>query len=207
MKTRLDAIKLLNEFVQSDSLKKHCLAVGVAMEAYAKKFGEDEEKWWSCGVLHDFDYEKFPDIMKHGLEGSKILREQGFDEEIVNAILRHNHNLGFARETLMDKTLFAVDELCGLIVALARVRPGHFEGMSASSVKKAMKKKDFAAAINREEIKQGIAELNVIKNSNGIFKPQTGNGVEKVEPSLSNEDEHFELVIGALSKVKVELGF
>jgi putative nucleotidyltransferase with HDIG domain len=183
MKTRLEAIKLVNEFIQSDSLKKHCLAVGVAMEAYAKKFGQDEEKWWICGVLHDFDYEKFPDIMKHGLEGAKILKERGYDEDIANAILRHNSNLGFARETLMDKTLFAVDELCGLVVALARVRPGRFEGMSASSVKKVMKKKEFAAAINREEIRQGILELGVV------------------------EDEHFELVIKALAGVRVELGF
>jgi putative nucleotidyltransferase with HDIG domain len=183
MKTRLDAIKLVNEFVKSESLKGHCLAVAVAMEAYAEKFGQDLDKWWICGVVHDFDYEKFPDLMTHGLEGSKILKERGYDEEIVNAVLRHNSNLGFARETQMDKTLFAVDELCGLIVALARVRPGRFEGMSASSVKKVMKKKEFAAAINREEIKQGIIELGV------------------------NEDEHFELVIKALSKVRVELGF
>ena len=184
MKTRLDALALLHEYVKSESLRKHCLSVAYAMEAYAEKYGEDTDKWWITGLLHDFDWEIHPSAEQHPVDGSKILREKGYDEEIIIAILGHGNHTGVKREIKMAKVLFAVDELSGLIMALAKVRPGKFEGMDASSVRKAMKKKDFAAAINRDDIKQGIAELGV------------------------QEDEHFILVIiRALEKNKEKLGF
>lgn len=185
-KVREFSLELLHEWVSSDSLRKHCYAVAAAMEEYAMKNKlprEEIDKWWICGLLHDFDYEKFPSMEKHPFEGVKILREKNYDEKIVNAIIGHGNHTGVKRESDMAKTLFAVDELCGLIMALAKVRPGNFDGMNANSVKKAMKKKDFAAAINREDIKQGIQELGV------------------------NEDEHFEIVIRALKICKKDLGF
>ena len=182
MKTREDAKKLLYEWISSESLRRHCLGVAACMEAYAKKFDENSDKWWITGLLHDFDWEKFPDIDKHPIEGCKKLREEGYDEDIIEAILGHNPKTGIPRRSLMAKTLFAVDELSGLVFALAKVRPGNFEGMSAKSVKKAMKKKDFAAAINRGDINLGIEEMNV------------------------DRDEHFMLVVKALNSIKVELG-
>ena len=194
MKTREEALELLNEWVRSDSLRKHCLGVAACMEGYAKKKVEEEklsavesaaviDRWWICGLLHDFDWEKYPNIDEHPMKGCDFLKSGGWDEEIVEAILGHNSRSGVARETKMAKTLFAVDELSGLVCALAKVRPGNFEGMSAKSVRKAMKKKMFAAAINRDEIRHGIGEL--------------GEG----------ENEHFELVVGALRGVKKDLGF
>lgn len=183
MKTREEAISLMHENVKAESLRKHCYSVAAAMEAYAEKYSEDKDKWWICGLLHDFDWEIHPTMEQHPSEGVKMLRKKGYDEDICIAIMGHGNHTGVKRESLMAKTLFAVDELSGLIVALARVRPGNFDGMSASSVKKAMKKKEFAAAINREDIKQGILEMRV------------------------NEDEHFSLVINALSNIKKELGF
>jgi len=185
MKSREEAISLLHEWVTSESLRRHCLGVAVCMEAYAKKnglFDEEVNKWWICGLLHDFDYEKYPDIETHPIEGCKRLRELEYDEEIIEAILGHNPATGIPRRSKMAKTLFAVDELSGLIVALARVRPGGFEGMSSKSVKKVMKKRDFAAAINREDIKQGTEELEV------------------------EFDKHIELLISALSPISKELG-
>jgi len=139
--------------------------------------------WWMCGLLHDMDYEKFPDINVHPIEGCKELRKREYDERIIEAILGHNSKTGIKRYSKMAKTLFAVDELCGLIMALAKVRLGNFEGMGAESVKKAMKKKDFAAGISREDILKGIEELEV------------------------NEDEHFENVVEALKNIKGNLGF
>ncbi|MBI2452080.1 HDIG domain-containing protein [Candidatus Pacearchaeota archaeon] len=183
MPQKQDALKLLNEWVSSDSLKKHCLAVAYAMEFYAKKYGEDKDLWWMCGLLHDMDYEKFPDVNIHPAEGCKELRKQGYDEKIVEAILAHNEKTGIKRNSKMAKCLFAVDELCGLIVALAKVRPDNFKTMTQESVKKALKKKDFAKNINREDIIKGIAELEV------------------------NENEHFDLVIGSLQGISSQLGF
>ena len=177
--TRQDAINLLHEWVKSESLRKHCLAVASAMEGYAIKNNMNKESWFICGLLHDFDWERFPNIELHPVEGCKKLRELKCDEEIIEAIMGHNSATGVQRKSLMAKTLFAVDELCGLIVALAKVRPNGFEGMNANSVKKAVKKKDFAAAINREDISDGIVELEV------------------------DEDEHFELVIDSLRKARL----
>jgi predicted hydrolase (HD superfamily) len=194
MKTREDALALLNEYVKSESLKKHCLSVAASMEVYAKKYvaggklsateeAAEVDKYWITGLLHDFDWEVHPTLEQHPSKGVKVLREKGWDEDICVAIMGHGLHTGVERESLMAKTLFAVDELSGLVVALARVRPGNFEGMKAKSVKKAMKKKDFAAAISRDDIRLGISELGV------------------------DIDEHFELVVRALNGIKKDLGF
>jgi len=185
MQTKHSALDLLHEYVQSDSLRKHCLAVATAMEAYAKKFQKENEaeKWWITGLLHDFDYEKYPSLEQHPFEGVKILKEQSYPQEIIEAILGHGNHTHVPRKSQMARTLFAVDELSGFIIALAKVRPNNFEGMSAESVKKALKKKDFAKAINREEIEQSIIELG------------------------ANKEEHFETVITALKSNKKQLGF
>ena len=183
---------MLEEWVKSESLRRHCLGVAVCMEAYAKKKGlsePDVDKWYICGLLHDFDWEKFPDIDTHPIKGCERLRELGYDEDIITSILSHNAKTGIKRHSDMAKTLFAVDELSGLVIALARVRPGNFDGMTPKSVKKAMKKKDFAAAINRDDIRLGMEELGLDEND------------------FVARDAHFELVIKALSSVKKELGF
>lgn len=162
MKKRNDAIALVDKYVQNIGLKRHCLSVGYAMEGYAEHFelsDEEKERWFICGVLHDFDWEIHPSLEKHPQEGSKILRDEGYDEEIIEAILGHGLHTGVARESLMAKTLFAVDELSGLICALAKVRADNFSTMDANSVRKAMNKKGFAAAINRDDIKLGIQEI------------------------------------------------
>ncbi|MBS3099034.1 HDIG domain-containing protein [Candidatus Pacearchaeota archaeon] len=198
-----EALQLLNESVKSESLRGHCKAVAAAMKGYAEKFGEDVDKWWVCGLLHDFDWEMHPTLEDHPAKGVEILREKGVDEDICVAILGHNEYCKVPRESKMAKVLFAVDELCGLIVALARVRPGNFEGMSAKSVKKVMKKKDFAAAINRGDILKGIDELGVDSENKKFSDRATLTEQEKV----AREDEHFIFVIKSLEKVKGELGF
>ena len=163
---RDEAWALLNEYTKSESLLKHALAVDVAMRHYAAKLGEDAEQWGITGLLHDFDYERWPDIPDHTQEGAKILRERGVDEEIVGAILSHAEwNQGdYPLDRPIRKALFAVDELCGFIVAVAYVRPEKLNGMTPKSVRKKMKAKGFAAAVKREDIVQGAelmeAELN-----------------------------------------------
>jgi len=158
--TRDEAWNLLNEYTKSESLIKHALAVEAAMRHYAAHYGENVENWGATGLLHDFDYERWPNPPDHTREGAKILRGRGVDEEIVGAILSHadwNQN-EYPRERPIRKTLFAVDELCGFVTAVAYVRPEKLTGMSASSVKKKMKQKSFAAAVKREDIEKG-AEL------------------------------------------------
>ena len=163
---RDEAWALLNEYTKSESLLKHALAVDAAMRHYAAKLGEDAEQWGITGLLHDFDYERWPDIPDHTQEGAKILRERGVDEEIVGAILSHAEwNQGdYPLDRPIRKALFAVDELCGFIVAVAYVRPEKLNGMTPKSVRKKMKAKGFAAAVKREDIVQGAelmeAELN-----------------------------------------------
>ncbi|MBI5763715.1 MAG: HDIG domain-containing protein [Planctomycetes bacterium] len=157
---RAHAWQLLCEFVQSDSLRKHMLSVEAAMRHYAGLLGGDVEQWGLTGLLHDFDYEKFQTAPDHTREGAKILRARGVDEEIVGAILSHAEwNLDeYPRDRPIRRTLFAVDELCGFIVAAALVRPTRLEGMEPSSIKKKMKTPSFAAAVKREDITAG-AEL------------------------------------------------
>ena len=163
---RDEAWTLLNEYTKSESLLKHALAVEAAMSHYAPKLGEDAQKWGVTGLLHDFDYERWPDIPDHTQEGAKILRERGVDEEIVGAILSHAewNQSDYPLDRPIRKALFAVDELCGFIVAVAYVRPEKLNGMTPKSVRKKMKAKGFAAAVKREDIVQGAelmeAELN-----------------------------------------------
>lgn len=156
-------LALVDEYVKNPSLKRHMLAVEAAVRAYARKLGQDEELWGSVGLLHDFDYERWPDAPAHPLEGSKILRERGYPEEVVYAILSHADYLAdqYPRKSALDKVLYACDELCGFITACAVLRPQRLEGLTASSVRKKMKTLNFAAAVNREDIVRGAQELNV----------------------------------------------
>ena len=183
--TREEGWKLLTEYTQSESLLKHALAVEAAMRHYAAHFGEDVEKWGLVGLIHDFDYERWPEPPAHTTEGARILRTRGVDEEIVGAMLSHAEwQLGqYPRDTLLRKTLFAVDELCGFITAAAYVRPEKLDGMTASSVKKKMKSKGFAAAVGREDITRGAELLGV------------------------DLDTHITHVITAMQGVKGALGF
>lgn len=158
--TRDEAWNLLTEFTQSESLRKHALAVEAAMRHYAAHFGEDVELWGAVGLIHDFDYERWPEPPDHTREGAKVLRARGVDEEIVTAVLSHAewNQTDYPLDRPLRKTLFAVDELCGFITAVAYVRPERLQGMTAKSVRKKMKVKSFAAAVKREDIERG-AEL------------------------------------------------
>jgi len=157
-----------DEYTKTDSLRKHAYAVEAAMRAYAIKYNEDPELWGSVGLLHDFDYEMYPD--NHPAKGSEILANKGLPEDIRIAILGHAAFTGVPRETLMAKTLFAVDELCGFIIAVTLVRPNKALGeVSAKSVKKKMKDKRFAAKVSREEIRQGVEELGVEFDEHVLF--------------------------------------
>lgn len=180
---REDAFALVCEYTQSDSLRKHMLAVEAAMRAYARKYGEDEEKWAIVGLLHDFDYERWPDPPDHPLKGSEILAERGYPDDVIYAIKSHADYLeDCPRVSLMDKALYACDELAGFCAAVAVVRPTGIHGMKTSSVKKKMKQKSFAANVSREDIRQGAADL----------------GVEL--------DEHIRTVIDAMAENADELG-
>ena len=164
---RPQALALLHEFTQSDSLRKHMLAVEAAMRAYAEHFGEDVERWGLTGLMHDFDYERWPNqehspTTGHPSEGVRILRERGWPEDILEAIMGHGDYTGVPRTSRMAKTLFAVDELTGLITATALVRPSRsVHEVDAKSVRKKMKDKAFARGVNREDVVSGAAELGV----------------------------------------------
>jgi len=170
-------------WTESDSLRKHMLAVEAAMRAYARRFGEDEEMWGITGLLHDMDYEKHPTPDEHPMVGVRELESRGYPEEVIHAIKGHADYLEVPRDTLMSKTLYAVDELSGFIVACALMRPEGLENMKARSVRKKMKQKSFAAAVNRDDIVRGAEELGVDLN------------------------EHIEFVAYALRKRSGELGF
>ena len=160
MNQRDTAWCLLTEFTQSESLRKHALAVESCMRAYARKAGADEELWGLVGLLHDFDYEKYPTADDHPTKGSEILKERGYSEEVRRAILSHAQYTGLARLSPMEKTLFACDELAGFITACALVKPGKsLAEVEAPSVRKKMKDKAFARSVNREDILQGAADL------------------------------------------------
>jgi putative nucleotidyltransferase with HDIG domain len=183
MPTYEDALKLLFEYTESENLRKHAFAVESAMRAYARKFGEDEEKWAIVGLLHDFDYEKFPTPDQHPWVGSKILEERGYPEDIRKAILGHADYTGVPRDTLMAKVLYACDELCGFITAVALVRPNKkLEEVTVESVKKKLKDKAFARSVNREDIYKGAEELGIPL------------------------DEHIQFVIDAMKSIAEKLG-
>lgn len=157
---RSDALVLLREFTKNESLVKHGLAVEAAMRHYALSGGHDEDRWGLVGLLHDFDYERWPDAPDHTRKGAEILRERGLDEELVGAILSHAewNNDEYPRDSPLRRTLFAVDELCGFLTAAALVRPERLQGLKPKSVKKKLKTKSFAASVSRDDIRNG-AEL------------------------------------------------
>lgn len=183
MQNYQQALELMHEHVKNESLRKHMYCVEEAMRSYARKFGEDEDKWALVGLLHDFDWEIHPNADEHPVKGSEILKEHGYDDEIRRAILSHADYTGVTRDSLMEKTLFAVDELCGFLVACALVQPTKkLEDVKVDSVKKKMKKKEFARNVNREDIVKGAEELGV------------------------DLDEHIEFVLNALKGISGKLG-
>jgi putative nucleotidyltransferase with HDIG domain len=156
------SVTLLREYVSDESLVRHMLAVEAAMRAYARKLGQDEELWGAAGLLHDFDYERWPDPPNHPLQGSAILRQRGYPEELVYTILSHADYLpDYPRVHLVDKALYACDELAGLITATALLRPNGITDLTAASVKKKMKSKGFARNVKREDIERGAADFGV----------------------------------------------
>lgn len=160
--TREEAWAIVCEFVQSVSLRNHMQSVEFAMRAYAEHYGEDPESWGLVGLLHDFDWEIHPTLDKHPMDGAPILRERGLSEADVNTILSHAPRSGVPRESLRDKSLFAVDELTGLITAVALVRPSKdIRDVKIKSIKKKWKDRSFAAGVNREEVVEGCEELGV----------------------------------------------
>jgi len=162
MKTRAEAWTLLNEWTTSESLIRHALAVEAAMRLYARRSVQDEELWGNTGLLHDFDYERHPDPPDHPTVGMNELRRLGWPEEMIHAIGGHAQYLNIARESELDKTLFAVDELCGFIVAIAHTRPSRtLAEVDVPAVKKKLRQSGFARAVSREDIAQGIAELQI----------------------------------------------
>jgi predicted hydrolase (HD superfamily) len=181
--TRDQALALLHEWIQNPALRKHCYAVEAAMRRYARDTGADEERWGLTGLIHDFDWERHPDAERHPMLGVAYLREQGWPEDICRAILGHATYSGVPRDTPMARTLFACDELCGLIVACTLVTPDRsLDQVEVASVRKKMKRADFARNVNREDIVTGAAELGV------------------------DLDRHIAVVIEALRGIKGELG-
>ena len=183
MPDRTSAWNLLTEFTQSESLRKHALAVESCMKAYARKLGADEEMWGVVGLIHDFDYEKFPSAHEHPYKGNEILKERGYSDEIRRAIMSHAEYTGVTRETPMEKALFACDELAGFITAVALVKPGKsLAEVDAKSVRKKMKDKAFARSVRRDDIVNGARELGV------------------------DLDEHIAFCIEALNRIAAQLG-
>ncbi len=181
--TRADAYALMTEYTQSDSLRKHMLAVEAAMRAYARKLGEDEEKWGMVGLLHDFDYERWPDPPNHPLRGSEILTQRGYADDVIYAIKSHADYLtDCPRVHRIDKALYACDELTGLITATALLRPTGIGDLSAASVKKKMKSKGFARGVKREDVERGATDFGV------------------------DLTEHIQFVIDAMRSIAGELG-
>ena len=180
---RETANSVVEEYAKSDSLRKHLLAVETCMRAYARKVGEDEELWGIAGLVHDFDWEVCPTPESHPTYGAEILRSHGFPEEVVRAVLSHGNHTGIARDSLMEKALFACDELSGFVTAVALVRPTKsLSDTKVGSVKRKFKDKRFAASVSREDIFQGAEELGV------------------------DLDEHIAFVIESLKPVATELG-
>ena len=180
--SRQEAWDLLTEWTSSESLLRHMLAVEAAMKACALRFGGDVELWDLTGLLHDLDYERYPDLSSgHPRYAVRELSERGYPEELVRAVASHADFMGVERDTPMEKALFAVDELCGFVLACAYVRPTGLDGMTVKSVKKKLKQPSFAAAVDREELLRGASELGV------------------------DFDEHLGVVVGALVEQREEL--
>jgi putative nucleotidyltransferase with HDIG domain len=158
---RQAAWDLLSEYTKNENLRKHALAVEACVRAYARKLGEDERTWSVAALIHDFDYEMYPNAPDHPLKGSEILKERGYSEDVRRAILGHADYTGVPRDTLLAKVLFACDELAGFITACALVRPDRIAGLAAKSVRKRMKDKAFARSVSREDILRGAEEIGV----------------------------------------------
>ncbi|MEA3287604.1 MAG: HDIG domain-containing protein [Candidatus Marinimicrobia bacterium] len=183
MLNRQSAWELLCEYTESESLRKHGLGVEAAMRAMATKYGGDPDLWGIAGLLHDFDYEKYPSAEDHPAKGVAILKEKGYPQELLDAIMGHAEHTGVARETLMAKALFAVDELVGFIFAVTYVRPNRaVKEVVPKSIRKKLKQKSFAASVNRADIANGMLALEL------------------------DENEHFQFVVEALATVAEEIG-
>ena len=182
-KTREEALALLHEYTQGPGLRKHAYAVEAAMRAHARRVGEDEHAYGLVGLLHDFDYERWPSLADHPFRGSEILEAQGYPEWFRRAILSHGDHTGVPRVSVLEKCLFACDELCGFVTACALVTPAKsLSALEVASVRKRMKDKAFARSVNREDIVKGAAEL----------------GIEL--------DDHVVFVIGAMRGISADLG-
>ena len=180
MNDRESAWGLLTEFTQSESLRKHALAVEACMRAYARKSGEDEDRWGVVGLIHDFDYEKWPSLDDHPYKGNEILKERGYSDEIRLAIMSHAEYTGVPRQSPMEKTLFACDELAGFITACALVKPGKsLAEVEAKSVRRKMKDKAFARSVNRNDIITGAADLGVDLEEHIAFCIEAMKGIAK----------------------------
>jgi putative nucleotidyltransferase with HDIG domain len=180
MPDRSAAWNLLTEFTQSESLRKHALSVEACMRAYARKFGADEELWGTVGLLHDFDYEKYPTPQEHPYKGNEILKERGYSDEIRRAIMSHAEYSGVSRDTPMEKTLFACDELAGFITAIALVKPGKsLAEVEVKSVRKKMKDKAFARSVNRDDITNGARDLGIDLDEHIAFCIEALKGIAK----------------------------
>jgi len=173
---------LLTEWTQSEALLRHALAVEASVRAYAGKFGEDGDAWGNVALLHDFDYERHPTLDKHPQDGAPVLREHGYPEWFVRAVLSHGGHTGVTRESLLERTLYACDELSGFVHACGRVRPDGLATLEPRSVRKKLKQPSFARGVNRDDVIEGAAELGV------------------------DLDEHIAFVIAALRPVAGELG-
>ena len=176
--TREQALGLLHEWIQNSNLRKHCYAVEAAMRAYARKYGEDEDRWGLTGLIHDFDWERHPDLERHPVKGVAVLRGLGWPEDVCNAVLGHATHTAMPRDTRMAKTLYACDELCGFLVACALVTPGKsLADVEPASVRKKMKRADFARNVNREDIMSGTAELGVDLDAHIAFVLEAMRGI------------------------------
>jgi putative nucleotidyltransferase with HDIG domain len=179
---REQAWETLTRYTKSEALLRHALAVEAAVRAYARKFGEDEELWGVTALLHDFDYEIHPTLDKHPQDGAPILREEGYPEEVVEAVLSHAEHLAMPRDTMLKKTLFACDELAGFIQACGLVRPTGLDGLEPKSVRKKLKQPSFAAGVHRDEVYAGAELLGV------------------------DLDDHIRTVVAAMQPIAGELG-
>ena len=183
MMNRDKIVEFLGQHVKTDMLMKHLLSVEASMQGYARRYGEDEERWGIAGLLHDFDWEICPTPESHPTYGAEILREAGYPEDIIRAVLTHGEHTGIPRESLMEHTLFAVDELSGFIRAVALVRPNKsLDEVTPRSVRRKMKDKAFAKDVNREDIQKGANELGV------------------------DLDEHITFIVESMKPVSVRIG-
>jgi putative nucleotidyltransferase with HDIG domain len=180
--TRERAWETLTRYTKSEALRRHALAVEASTRFYARRFGEDEERWAVVALLHDFDYEIHPTLDEHPQDGAPILREEGWPEDVIEAVLSHAEHLSLPRDTLLEKTLFACDELSGFVHACGLVRPTGLDGLEPKSVRKKLKQPSFAAGVHRDEVYRGAEEL----------------GIEL--------DEHIRNVVAALQPIAPELG-